>query len=184
MNLPDRGPAQVRIGVAIAVPEPYAAALQAARGRLGDPLADAIPPHITVIGPTVVDESVLDAVVEHLEKVAAETSPFRVHLRGAGTFRPISPVVFVALAEGIAECEQLETAARSGVLSQDLRFNYHPHVTVAHEVSEADLDRAFVEMADFDGVFEVDRLWQYEHGDDGVWRPQRSFRLAGERTAP
>ncbi|MEL7975880.1 2'-5' RNA ligase family protein [Isoptericola sp. F-RaC21] len=184
MNLPDRGPAQVRIGVAIAVPEPFGTQLQDARARLGDPLAHAIPPHITVIGPTVVDESVLDAVIEHLEKVASETAPFRVHLRGAGTFRPISPVVFVALAEGIAECEQLETAARSGVLAQELRFNYHPHVTVAHEVSEADLDRAFVEMADFDGVFEVDRLWQYEHGDDGVWRPQRSFRLAGEHPAP
>ena len=184
MNLPERGPAQVRIGVAIAVPEPYGSRLQEARAALGDPLAHAIPPHITVIGPTVVDESLLDAVVEHLEKVAAETAPFRVHLRGAGTFRPISPVVFVSLAEGIAECERLETAARSGVLAQDLRFNYHPHVTVAHEVSEADLDRAFVEMADFDGVFEVDRLWQYEHGDDGVWRPQRSFRLAGEHGAP
>ncbi|MGH8967814.1 MAG: 2'-5' RNA ligase family protein [Actinomycetes bacterium] len=179
MNLPERGLSQVRIGVAIAVPEPFGSRLQDARARLGDPLAQAIPPHITVIGPTVVDVSVLEAVSEHLEKVAAETPPFRVHLRGAGTFRPVSPVVFVSLAEGIAECEQLETAARSGVLAQDLRFNYHPHVTVAHQVADAFLDRAFVEMADFDGVFEVDRLWQYEHGDDGVWRPHRSFRLAG-----
>ncbi|MCA5892376.1 2'-5' RNA ligase family protein [Isoptericola sp. NEAU-Y5] len=184
MNIPARGPAQVRIGIAIAVPDPFAEELQTARADLGDPLAHAIPPHITVIGPTVVDESVLPAVVEHLEKVASETPAFRVHLRGTGTFRPISPVVFVALAEGIAECEMLEAATRSGILAQDLRFNYHPHVTVAHEVPEAELDRALTDLAGFDGAFDVDRLWQYEHGDDGVWRPQRSFRLAGARSAP
>ena len=178
MKLPERGPSQVRIGIAIEVPEPYAAELQAARAAFGDPQAGAIPPHITVVGPTVVDESVLPAVWAHLEKVAAETPGFRVHLRGTGTFRPISPVVFVTVAEGIAECELLEQGVRSGVLAQELRFNYHPHVTVAHEVSEADLDRAFDEMADYEATFDVEHVWQYEHGDDGVWRPQRSFQLA------
>ncbi|WP_166846258.1 2'-5' RNA ligase family protein [Isoptericola sp. BMS4] len=180
MNLPARGPAQVRIGIAIAVPEPYAGELQRARAELGDPLAQAIPPHITVIGPTVVDEAVMPTVVEHLSKVAADTPPFRVQLRGTGTFRPVSPVVFVALAAGIAECEQLERATRSGVLHQETRFNYHPHVTVAHEVPDAELDRAFTELAGFDGAFDVDCLWQYEHGDDEVWRPQRCFPLTGD----
>ncbi|WP_402464290.1 2'-5' RNA ligase family protein [Isoptericola aurantiacus] len=179
MNLPARGPEQVRIGIAVAVPEPYASRLQQARADVGDPLAEVIPPHITVIGPTVVDGSLLPAVADHLQKVAAETAPFRVHLRGTATFRPISPVVFVALAEGIAECELLEEQTRSGVLAQQLRFNYHPHVTVAHEVSEQAMDRAFEAMSDFEAVFEVDRIWQYEHGDDGVWRPQRSFELTG-----
>ncbi|WP_341351068.1 hypothetical protein [Nocardioides convexus] len=28
------------------------------------------------------------------------------HLRGTATFRPVSPVVFVSLAEGISQCEQ------------------------------------------------------------------------------
>ncbi|WP_407318605.1 2'-5' RNA ligase family protein [Isoptericola halotolerans] len=183
MNLPPRGPDQVRIGIAIAVPDPYAARLQGARADVGDPLAEAIPPHITVVGPTVVDSSLLPAVGEHLEKVAAETSPFRIHLRGTATFRPISPVVFVALAEGIAECELLEEQARSGVLAQELRFNYHPHVTVAHEVPDEALDRAFREMSDFEALFDVTSVWMYEHGDDGVWRPQRAFALRGSPAA-
>ena len=179
MNLPERGPSQVRIGIAIEVPEPYARQLQDARARFGDPLARAIPPHITVVGPTVVDESVLPVVWEHLDKVASEMPAFRVHLRGSATFRPVSPVVFVAVAQGIAECEVLEQGVRSGVLAQELRFSYHPHVTVAHEVSDRDLDRAFAEMADYEATFDVDSVVQYEHGDDGVWRPQRRFRLAG-----
>lgn len=179
MKHPARGPDQARIGIAIAVPEPYAADLQRARAAVGDPLAHDIPPHITVVGPTVVDSSVLPAVAEHLEKVAGEMPQFRVHLRGTATFRPISPVVFVSLVEGIAECEMLEEQARSGVLAQDLRFNYHPHVTIAHEVGDAALDQAFDEMSDFEAVFDVQVVWMYEHGDDGMWRPQRSFALRG-----
>ncbi len=184
MNLPERGPSQVRIGIAIEVPEPFATELQDARARFGDPLARAIPPHITVVGPTVVDESVLPAVGEHLEKVVGDIPGFRVHLRGTGTFRPVSPVVFVAVAEGIAECEILEQAVRAGVLDQELRFSYHPHVTVAHEVPDGALDRAFDELAGYEAVFPVDAVWQYEHGDDGVWRPQRRFPLAGGASAP
>ena len=102
---------------------------------------------------------------------------FRIHLRGSGTFRPVSPVVFINVVEGIGECEQLELAARSGVLAQDVRFHYHPHVTVAHEVPDEALDRAFVEMRDFEATFDVEALWLYEHGDDGVWRPQQQFPL-------
>ncbi|AEG43740.1 2'-5' RNA ligase family protein [Isoptericola variabilis] len=184
MNLPERGPSQVRIGIAIEVPEPFATELQDARARFGDPLARAIPPHITVVGPTVVDESVLPAVGEHLEKVVGDVPAFRVHLRGTGTFRPVSPVVFVAVVEGIAECEILEQAVRTGVLDQDLRFSYHPHVTVAHEVPDAALDRAFDELAGYEAEFNVDAVWLYEHGDDGVWRPQRRFPLANGTTAP
>ncbi len=184
MNLPERGPSQVRIGIAIEVPEPFATELQDARARFGDPLARAIPPHITLVGPTVVDESVLPAVGEHLEKVVGDVPAFRVHLRGTGTFRPVSPVVFVTVAEGIAECEILEQAVRTGVLDQELRFSYHPHVTVAHEVPDAALDRAFDELAGYEAVFHVDAVWQYEHGDDGVWRPQRRFPLAGGVQAP
>ncbi|WP_425954731.1 2'-5' RNA ligase family protein [Xylanimonas sp. McL0601] len=177
MHIPERGPGQARIGISIAVPEPWSTRLQEARRSFGDPRAGTIPPHITVVGPTVVDEAVMPAVWEHLAKVAGETPVFRLHLRGSGTFRPVSPVVFVNVVEGIAECEQLEQAARSGVLLQDSRFNYHPHVTVAHELPDAALDRAFAHMTDFDAAFDVTAIWLYEHGDDGVWRPQRSFDL-------
>lgn len=180
MNLPERGPDEARIGIAVRVPEPWATTLQEARARFGDPLADAIPPHVTLLPPTVLDASLLPVAHAHLEDVAGGFAPFRVHLRGSGTFRPVSPVVFVQLAEGIAECERLERAVRAGVLAQDLRFNYHPHVTVAHEVDDDALDRALAEMAGFEASFDVDRIWLYEHGDDGVWRPERDVLLTGD----
>ncbi|WP_423462124.1 2'-5' RNA ligase family protein [Promicromonospora sp. MS192] len=177
MNLPERGPGQIRIGIAIEIPEPYAAELSAARVAADDPLARFIPPHITLLGPTVLEAGQLAEAREHLATVAAAAPPFRVQLRGTATFRPISPVVFVALSQGIAECEQLESSVRSGILDGELRFNYHPHVTIAHEVPDSALDKAFEAMADYSAEFDVDRFFQYEHGDDGIWRPQAAFPL-------
>lgn len=171
--LPERFGEQVRIGVALEVPEPFGTALQAARGRAGDPLAHAIPPHVTLLGPTVLEPDELELAVEHLSAVAAEHAPFALHLRGTGTFRPVSPVVFVEVVEGIAECELLEQGVRSGPLAQPLRFHYHPHVTVAHHVPDESLDWAFAALADFDARFVVDGLQVFEHGDDGVWRVVR-----------
>jgi 2'-5' RNA ligase len=180
VNLPERGPDQVRIGIAIEVPEPFATQLQDARARFGDPLARSIPPHVTLLGPTVLDPAELDSARAHLTAVAATAAPFQVHLRGSATFRPISPVVFIQVVEGIAECEHLESTIRTGPLAQDLRFNYHPHVTVAHEVPDAALDAAFDEMATYEARFEVAGFSLYEHGDDGVWRPEQVFPLTAD----
>jgi len=182
VRLPPRSGDQVRIGVAIRVPDPFGPALQAARARIGDPLAWSIPPHVTLLGPTVVEPAALDGVSAHLDAVAAAASPFALHLRGTGSFRPVSPVVFVQVAEGIAQCERLERAVRSGPLKQKLRFNYHPHVTVAHEVDDDALDRAFRELAHYEARFDVTAFHVYEHGDDGVWRPSREYRLGARGT--
>lgn len=184
MRLPERNGDQVRIGVAIQVPEPFGPELQAARAGFGDPLAQDIPPHVTLLGPTVVDPAELEAVGDHLTAVGKEHGPFAVHLRGTGTFRPVSSVVFVQVVQGIAECERLERAVRSGPLLQDVRFNYHPHVTVAHDVDEDALDRAFAELASYEAQFLVDSLQVFEHHDDGVWRPVRDFPLTAPPLAP
>lgn len=179
MRLPERSGDQVIVGVAITVPEPYGAQLQEARARLGDPWAAFIPPHITLLGPTAVAPADAAAVHEHLADVASRCSPFVVRLRGTATFRPVSPVAFVQVADGIAGCEQLETDVRRGPLAQELRFHYHPHVTVAHELSDEQLDAALEELADFDASFVVTRFHCYQRGDDEVWRPQAEYRLTG-----
>ncbi|QTE28805.1 2'-5' RNA ligase family protein [Pengzhenrongella sicca] len=184
MILPERSGSQLRIGVAITVPEPYGSTLQHARGRFGDPLAGDIPPHITLLGPTVVEPRELADISAHLARVAAATRPFVFQLRGTGSFRPVSPVVFVQVDEGAPECARLEAAVRSGPLAQDVRFDYHPHVTVAHEVPDAALDRAFAEMAQFQARFVVSGFQFFEHGDDNVWRPVRDFLFTGSSARP
>ena len=165
------------IGVAVAIPEPWATQLQDYRARLGDATASMIPTHITLVPPTEVDGDALDDIEAHLESVAATVDAFQVHLRGTGSFRPVSPVVFVAVVEGISSCEQLASAVRRGPLEVDLSFPYHPHVTVAHDLPEAALDRAFEELAEFDCSFEVDDFHLYVHDEQDGWRPTRDFAL-------
>jgi 2'-5' RNA ligase len=168
--VPDR-----TIGVAVAVPEPYSSELQGWRESFGDPLATAIPPHVTLLPPTEVADAAMARIEAHLAEVARTQSPFVMHLRGTGTFRPVSPVVFVALAEGIAGCERLEASIRSGPLERELSFNYHPHVTVAHLLADAVLDDALDKLAGYDASFLVDGFALYEHGPDAVWRTCRQF---------
>ena len=163
------------IGVAVAVPEPFGSHLRECRASFGDPEAERIPPHITLLPPTEVPHSHHNAVIAHLDRVAAASRAFTVQLRGTASFRPVSPVVFVQLVAGIAECERLETAVRSGPLARELLFHYHPHVTVAHHLSDDRLDLAAESLEGFDAVFDVTEFLLYEHGADGVWRPERPF---------
>ncbi len=179
MNLPERTGDQVRFGIALAVPAPHAEVLQGARADFGDPLAHAIPPHVTLVGPTVAEPADLPALHEHVTEVARRHRAFEVHLRGTGTFRPVSDVVFVQVVRGISECEQLERELRTGPLDQGLRFHYHPHVTVAHDVPEPALDRAFDELADFEARYLASGFEIFEHGDDGIWRVERHVPFGG-----
>jgi len=167
------------IGVSIAIPEPWAGRLQDYREGLGDATARMIPTHITLVPPTEVADEALAEVDAHLADAADHHGSFRVHLRGTGTFRPVSSVVFVALAEGISGCETLAAQVRRGPLAVDLAFPYHPHVTVAHDLAEDRLDRAFDELADFDCAFECDHFWLYHHDATTGWQPSRRYDLGG-----
>ncbi|GGO76198.1 2'-5' RNA ligase family protein [Nocardioides deserti] len=167
------------IGVAVAIPEPWASELQDYRTALGDTTATMIPTHITLVPPTELAESDLAAVEEHLAAVAAERRTFLVHLRGTGTFRPVSPVVFVSLVEGISSCEQLAAAVRRGPLAVDLEYPYHPHVTIAHHLGDDQLDRAFDDLADFECEFLVGEFHLYVHDETLGWQPSREFTLGG-----
>ncbi len=169
----------VTIGVAVAIPPPFAAQLQGWRAEFGDPFAHAIPPHVTLLPPTPVLERRLDEVFEHLHKAASSHHPFVMTLRGTGSFRPVSPVVFVQVASGISECEQVEQQVRSGLLSRDLAFYYHPHVTVAHDLDDDALDRAFTRLSDYEASFAVEGFSLYRHGADGVWRVENVFTFDG-----
>ena len=159
------------------MPEPWGSELQQYRIASGDESARHIPTHITLLPPHEVPDADLGDLITHLGEVASGTRPFRVHLRGTGTFQPVSPVVFVGVVEGISQCEQLAAGVRRGPLVIDRQFPYHPHVTVAHHLPEAKLQRAFDDLQDFDAAFDVKEMWMYLHDDASGWQPTRSFAL-------
>ena len=72
---------------------------------------------------------------------------------------------------------------RSGPVVSELHFPYHPHVTVAHDLPEPQLDLAMAELAGYEAAFDADRFELFERDDDGYWHPGREFAL-GRRTGP
>jgi 2'-5' RNA ligase len=173
-------PATTRIGVAIDIPEPWGGQLTRRRAAAGDPQAAYTPAHVTLLGPTDVATDGLPAVEKHLEAVASAHRPFAIHLRGTGTFRPVTEVVFVTVAQGISECEMLAgaIAAAEGVC-RDARFPYHPHVTVAQDVPPEALDAVFDDLGTFSARFSVGAFTLFSHGGEGLWQRRRDFPLGG-----
>lgn len=170
------------IGVSIAVPEPWGSRLQDFRVTNGDAQGSSIPTHITLVPPLEVAEDRLDEVEHHLAEVARSSPSYPIHLRGSGTFRPVSPVVFVNLVEGISQTEQLAHDCRRGPLALELEYPYHPHVTVAHLLDDTRLDRAFAELGGFDCAFTVSEFHLYVHDADHGWKSTHDFALTGPGT--
>ncbi|XTZ13974.1 2'-5' RNA ligase family protein [Micromonospora echinospora] len=170
--------ATTQIGVAVDIPEPWGSHLTRRRAEAGDPLAAHIPAHVTLLGPTEIPVDAMPVVEAHLAAVAAAHLPFSLHLRGTGTFRPVTQVVFVAVAAGISECELLaEAISAAPELHRETRFPYHPHVTVAQDVTPEALDRVYEDLADFSAIFEVEAFTLFSHSGQIRWQPRRDFRL-------
>ncbi|MFV0252438.1 MAG: 2'-5' RNA ligase family protein [Beutenbergiaceae bacterium] len=183
MRIPTHAESQILIGLTISVPTPYAQTLTRARVESGDADATAIPPHITLLPPTAVEREELRQVRDHLGRVAAAHRPFVVTLAGTSSFRPISPTVFVEPQQGAAECIRLHQAINRAQLSQPMRFPYRPHVTIAHDVDEDQLDAALAGYADFHATFPVAGFARFELCADGVWREVEVFPLSGSPDA-
>ncbi|MGI8723407.1 MAG: 2'-5' RNA ligase family protein [Geodermatophilaceae bacterium] len=167
------------LGIAIAVPDPLGTLLTEWRNKVGDQLAELIPPHVTLLPPTDVAGMVVQEVHEHLLGVAARHAPFQLHLAGTGSFRPVSQVVFVNVADDISACELLAGDIRSGLLSRPLNFPYHPHVTIAHDVPPDMLDVAYDGLLHVDERVQVDAFCAFERDSSGRWVPVTRYPLRG-----
>lgn len=179
-----RRAAVTTIGVLITIPDPVSAELTRWRDRFVTPAVPGVPAHITLLPPTLVPSDALTAIERHLRRSVAAIGRFEVHLRGSGTFLPVSPVTFVQVAAGVGPCEVLESRIRSGPLARPLEFPYHPHVTVAQNVSPRVLDEVDAELARFDARFPVTRVDLYQalsHEGDGddpdAWTVRAAFPL-------
>jgi 2'-5' RNA ligase len=167
------------VGVAIAIPQPHSTVLTNWRRRVGDPAAELVWPHVTLLPPTPLSSDAMPAVEKHLSEVAATGRAFDMHLAGTGTFRPMSPVVFVQVSRGVGDCEELERAIRTGPLTRELNFPYHPHVTVAQEVDDTALDAAYDGLGDFVARFLVASFVLFSRDTDNRWHWRTEYPLGG-----
>ncbi|MEO9140552.1 MAG: 2'-5' RNA ligase family protein [Jatrophihabitans sp.] len=167
------------VGVAVAIPQPHATVLSNWRRQVRDPAAELVFPHVTLLPPTAVAASEIDDVEAHLAAAARDCEPFSMHLAGTGTFRPLSPVVFIQIATGVSQCEILEGAIRRGPLTRELEFPYHPHVTVAHKIDDEALDEAYEGLSGFVARFAVESIVLFSREEQGRWTWRTEFPLGG-----
>lgn len=165
------------MGVAIAIPEPFGSELRQQRAAFGDPMAETVPSHVTLMPPTEVTDAEFDGVCGALQSAASSMHPFPMRLRGTGTFRPISPVVFIAVSQGISYTELLAKVVRTKLEAPEPEFPFHPHVTIAHNLDDDALDRAYDELAAFECTFQVDAFHLYLHEGENGWAPRHEFML-------
>lgn len=156
------------LGVILGFPPDIAEELQRWRASFGDPMATVIPAHITLVTTTPTDD--WEAARDHVREVARTQAPFMVTIAGTGSFRPVSPVVFINVEEGFEECVDLHEKLQTGPLARELPFAYHPHVTIAHDVAPESLDEAETVLKDYRATFPVVSMGLYEHDTDGIWQ--------------
>jgi 2'-5' RNA ligase len=69
-------------------------------------------------------------------------------------------------------------------VARELNFPYHPHVTVAHGISDEAMDRAYEELSEYAAEWPCAGFGLYEQGADGVWRKLREFVFGGAVVQP
>ncbi|WP_445155023.1 2'-5' RNA ligase family protein [Arthrobacter sp. Hor0625] len=158
----------ISIGVILGFPAEIATELRRWRASFGDPMAATVPAHITLVTTTMTQD--WDATLDHVREVARSQQPFTVTIAGTGSFRPVSPVVFLNVEDGFGECVSLHRRLQAGPLERELPFAYHPHVTVAHDVAPESLDEAEAALKDYRVSFPVASMGLYEHDDNGIWQ--------------
>lgn len=156
------------VGVILGFPPAIAEELQRWRASFGDPMAGVVPAHITLVTTTHTDD--WEATLHHVREVARQQSPFMITIAGTGTFRPVSPVVFIKVEDGFDSCVELHEKLQTGPLQRQLPFSYHPHVTIAHDVAPESLDEAETVLENYRATFPVVSMGLYEHDANGIWQ--------------
>jgi 2'-5' RNA ligase len=146
----------VTVGVTVDVPEPWRSELREVRLGSGDPLAEIVPPHLTLLSPTAVVRGDFETLIKHLNAVAVETASFKIVLHGVASFMPLAPVAYVPVIDGGGACAALAAAILGGPVPLKQKYPFHPHVTVAQNVDTAAMERACRSLMEFEAVIPVE----------------------------
>lgn len=170
------------VGVILGFPPDIADELRRWRASFGDPMAGVIPAHITLVTTTPTKD--WEATRSHVREIARRQEPFTVTIAGTGSFRPVSPVVFLKVEDGFGDCVKLHEQLQTGPLERDLPFAYHPHVTIAHDVAPESLDEAETVLKDYRATFPVVSMGLYEHDINGIWQLREELDFGIETDHP
>lgn len=164
------------LGVIISLPASLTADLAHKRAEYAGPEMPVVPAHVTLVSGRTKESWA--AAAEHVRRIAADFAPFHLSLRGTGTFEPLSAVVFLNVEMGAEDCAELHTKLLQGPLEHLLEFEFHPHLTIAHDLPEATMAKAKAELAGFEADFEVVSIGLYNF-IEGSWALREELILGG-----
>lgn len=167
-----------RLGVALVLPPPAAAEVDALRSALGDPALGRIPAHLTLVPPVNVREDRLDDALAVLRAAAASVpGPLSIELGPVSTFLPANPVLYLAVGGDTDGVVALRDAVFVEPLSRSLTWPFVAHVTVADEAPVDRIEAAVVALAPYRLAVRLDHVHLLEEGPGRVWEPLADARL-------
>ncbi|MEY2474698.1 MAG: hypothetical protein QOG87_13 [Actinomycetota bacterium] len=167
-----------RLGVALLLPAPDAASVDALRAALGDPALGRIPAHLTLVPPVNVREDRLDDAFGVLRAAAANApGALALALGPVATFLPDNPVAYLAVGGDLAGLEALREGVFQDPLARPLSWPFVPHVTIADEAPPERIEAAVVALAPYRLDVVCTHVHVLEEGPGRVWTPVADARL-------
>jgi 2'-5' RNA ligase len=121
--------------------------------------------HITMLPPRLLQGSE-KAALQLLEKICGHAAPFEVILGEMKSFIPTTPTVFIGVAEGAAQMEELHTRLNTEILTFAEKWSYVPHLTIGAMPTEPAAQQAL----------EISRkCWQQYRGTRRILIDQLTF---------
>jgi GNAT superfamily N-acetyltransferase/2'-5' RNA ligase len=171
--------ARRRLGVALLVPPPGDAALDALRRAVGDGSLGRVPPHVTLVPPVNVREDALaDALARVRETAAAAPPRLTLGLGPPASFLPANPVLHLPVTTpGVVE--PLRDKAFRPPLWREPAWPFVPHVTLADELAPERIAVALDALSGYSIAVDVTAVHLLQEMEDRVWRP-----IVGVRCGP
>jgi 2'-5' RNA ligase len=138
--------------------------------------------HVTILPPRPIDLNIHQS-VQQIAAEAQESQPFAVELGAVSLFEK-SNVIYLSISRGERELHALHENLNSGQLEYDGPFPYHPHITLAQDLTREEAlslaDVARRRWAEYDGPkhFSVEELSFVRSDTPGVWRDLAHVDLA------
>jgi 2'-5' RNA ligase len=137
--------------------------------------------HVTILPPRPLAGTPQQA-VEALRARIPDFSPFEIEIGDVVIF-PVSDVVYLSLKKGIKQLHQMYSALNAGFLKYQEPFPYHPHITLAQNLTHnqsielaAVARRRWSEFA-HSRVFSVESVVFVQNTVENLWVDLASFQL-------
>lgn len=106
-----------------------------------------LPVHLTILPPRDLQGSELSA-LEALEEICSQVEPFEVMLGDVETFVPVTPTVFIRVAQAADRMHGLHDRLNTGALRSLEEWPYMPHLTIVKLSTEELAQKAYITARD------------------------------------